>query len=263
MVRLTVTRSFGGKGTMLKHILPLLPKSKLFMEPYGGSGAVLFSREPSEIEIFNDLNSNIVALMTVLQKPELFSIFQNRVSSTYYSREASNNAKDKLKTSNLSILDRAFYFFYVNRTRRSGGEGGFQVSTVVRRGMAKNISDWLSVVDRLPEFHERIQNVTFENTDAITLIQRYDRPGSVYYLDPPYHWSTRTEARYAVDMDDAQQEYLVDVLLEIKHAKILLSGYDNSEYERLPWTKEQFNVKTVTGTNQRKDKTETLWRNYD
>ena len=85
------------------------------------------------------------------------------------------------------------------------------------------------------------------------------------YLDPPYAWSTRGSTRYKCDMSDKQQEELISVLLNLKHAKILLSGYDCKEYERLTnngWEKIKFDVKTQDGNRKAKTKTEVLWKNY-
>lgn len=47
---------YGGKQTMLKHILPLIPSHKIYTEAFCGGAAVLFAKRPSEAEIINDIN---------------------------------------------------------------------------------------------------------------------------------------------------------------------------------------------------------------
>jgi site-specific DNA-adenine methylase len=85
------------------------------------------------------------------------------------------------------------------------------------------------------------------------------------YLDPPYSWDTRTSARYAVDMNNDQQKKLIDIILGLKHAKILISGYNCPEYERMEkigMEKIEMEIKTQDGNRKPKSKIEVLWRNY-
>ena len=64
---------YGGKQTMLKHILPLIPKHRLYTEAFCGGAAVLFAKRPSEAEIINDLNMNLTVFYWMCQAcyPEL------------------------------------------------------------------------------------------------------------------------------------------------------------------------------------------------
>jgi DNA adenine methylase len=130
--------------------------------------------------------------------------------------------------------------------------------------MSKAVSDFLSAIDRLPELHDRLSKVIITNTDGIKLIEKYDNPNTLIYCDPPYHWSTRTSARYEVDMDNISQEKFIDSVIKSK-SKILISGYDCELYDKLVnngFTKHQFDVKTIDGNFERKTKVETVWKNY-
>ena len=53
----SVIRYFGGKGNGLgKTILTHFPdgyETMNYLEPFGGSGAILFSKKPSPVEIYN------------------------------------------------------------------------------------------------------------------------------------------------------------------------------------------------------------------
>jgi DNA adenine methylase len=130
--------------------------------------------------------------------------------------------------------------------------------------MSKAVSDFLSCIDRLPELHNRLSRVIVTNTNGIDLIRKYNDPKNMLYLDPPYEQSTRTGARYAVDMDREGHLDFLDAVINSR-SKILISGYDCELYETLTengFTKIKFEVKTIDGNFNPKVKTETLWKNY-
>jgi DNA adenine methylase len=130
--------------------------------------------------------------------------------------------------------------------------------------MSKAVSDFLSCIDRLPELHNRLSRVIVTNTNGIDLIRKYNDPKNMLYLDPPYEQSTRTGARYAVDMDREGHLDFLDAVINSR-SKILISGYDCELYGTLienGFTKINFEVKTIDGNFNPKVKTETLWKNY-
>lgn len=260
-------RYFGGKGTMLSELLAHFPKEyTTFVDVYGGSGTVLFNKPYCPVEVYNDLELNVYTLYKVIQDGTMFDAFRTKCELSLFSEQLSNEYRDALnRGDDLDDVTRAFYFFYINRTRRSGGEGGMSINTVVRRKISKSTSDFLSAVDRLEDFHQRMSSVIIMNRDALELIPFWDKTSTFLYLDPPYAHSTRTSARYRLDCDEEHHVKLVDVLLSLKQAKVCLSGYDNDTYKRLVeggWNKSDFDVKTVSGTNKAKTKTESVWKNY-
>ena len=176
---------------------------------------------------------------------------------------ANKEYKAKLKEE-LSMEDRAYYYFYVNRSSVNS-TGGFSVSTLVRRNLSKATSDYLSIIDGLEEYHIRLSNVVITNRDAMHIINKYDNDDVFMYLDPPYVHSTRTSARYPHDMTDEQHIELLNTVIKCK-SKILISGYDNDLYNVLVengWNKYDYEIKTRDGMNRRKTKIETLWYNYE
>ena len=264
----SLIRYFGGKGNGLCRIIyqffPAKSEYEVYVEPFGGGANLLLYKEPFGVEIYNDLEKNVYSLFKVLSNKDLFLKFREICELSYYSADLRNEYKKDLKDDKLDILERAYKFFYINRTSVNG-VGGFSVATCIRRNMSKPVSDLLSTVDDLPAFHNRLSRVVIENTDGIDLISHYDRPKVFIYADPPYAHETRTDARYTVDMNDEQQKKLIDVLLRLKHAKVLLSGYDCKEYDKLVrngWDKIKFKVKTQDGNRRPKIKTEILWKNY-
>jgi DNA adenine methylase len=264
----TPIRYFGGKGTMFKEIISYFPYKDSFntyIEPFGGSYAVgLKNPNIPNIEVYNDLEKNVYSLYKVISDKKTFKLFKEKCDLFPYSEDFRTEFKDKLKEKELDIIDRAFYFFYVNRTSHNG-IGGISQNLIVRRNMSKSVSDFLSSIDRMNELHQRISRVMILNTDGIELIKKYDRKNVFLYCDPPYHHSTRTSVRYKVDMSDEQQEQFVETVIGCKNAKILISGYDCSLYNKLTsngFTKIDFTVNTVDGKRTPKVKIESLYKNY-
>ena len=88
----------GGKGKMIKKLLPLLPRGKIYVEPYCGSAAVFFAKQPSPQEVLGDLDDRVVNFFPMLTRPEVVQAAQMAVSehslrtrrvckSTAYSRQ--------------------------------------------------------------------------------------------------------------------------------------------------------------------------------
>jgi len=255
-------RYFGSKGTFQNEILNRFPTDyDTYVEAYGGGASILFGIEDIKpVEIYNDIEENVYSLMKVLQDPKLFEEFKRLCDLTYHSRQLNEEYKKRLRESDLSMIDRAFMFFYITRTSFNG-LGGYSNPLVVRRNMSKGVSDYLSAIDRLEEYHQRLSRVQIENIDGVKLLKKHNKENVFCYLDPPYALETRTGARYKCDFTNEQQTELVDFLLETKQ-KVLLSGYRCEEYKRLEnWIVEDFEVK-VTKKGKSDSKTETLWRNY-
>jgi DNA adenine methylase len=258
---------FGGKGTMYNEIMKYFPKSNeytTYIEAFAGSFSLGLKLDPiPPIQIYNDLDQNVYSLYKVLSDPDMYRVFKEKCDLVLYSEDLRSEFKESLKRDDLPMVERAFYFFYVNRTSHNG-VGGFSKNTFIRRGMCKSISDFLSSIDRLDVLHDRLSRVIVTNTDGIELIRKYNASNVFHYCDPPYSQSTRTAARYKVDMDDNGHIDFLNAAIESK-SKILISGYDCELYDILGkngFTKVSFDVKTITGNFKPKTKTEYLYYNY-
>lgn len=262
-------RYFGGKNNMFNDIVKHFPAKgsyDTYIEPFGGSyGIGLKTQEDTPIEIYNDLERNVYSLYKVMNDKELFSEFKEKCDLCIYSEYLRNEYRLDLRTKGdeLSLVDRAFRFFYVNRTSHNG-IGGFSINNSIRRNMSKSVSDFLSTVDRMKELHQRLSKLIVTNRNGIELIERYNTENVFIYADPPYLWDTRGSARYSCDMDNDTHEDFIKACIG-SNAKILISGYDNEMYERLVengFEKIHFEVKTIDAKRSPKTKVETLWKNY-
>lgn len=258
-------RYYGGKGTMFNNIIQHFPSKEdydIYVEPFGGSYSVGLKKEPAKVEVYNDLEQNVYSLYKVLSNPIMFDVFKNKCDLILYSDDIRKEFKKLLKE-DISIEDRAFYFFYVNRTSHNG-IGGFSSNSSIRRNMSKAISDFLSCIDRLPELHNRLSRVIVSNSDGNELIRKYNDSRNLIYCDPPYEQSTRTGARYKVDMDRESHIDFLNAVIESK-SKILISGYECELYNILEengFEKINFDVNTIDTNFKPKIKTETIWKNY-
>lgn len=264
-------RYFGGKGGMFNNIIQHFPKNKdydIYIEPFGGSYSIGIKATDyylPPIEIYNDLEKNVYSLFKVFNDEEMFEKFKEKCDLCYYSEDIRRECKEQLKDETLSTLDRAFAFFYVNRSSHNG-IGGISINTCIRRNMGKHVSDMLSTIDGMYDLHQRLSRLTVLNRDGIELIKQYDRDNTFMYCDPPYVQETRGDTRYAVDMDNDAQKRFVDTVVNCKKCRLLISGYDNELYkpfEENGFKKIKFSVNTVDGVRKPKEKTEVLWKNYD
>lgn len=249
---------YGGKSYMTDIIINQFPRDyDVYVEGFGGGASVLFAKPQNGVEVYNDLNENVYALFKALSNKEAFEQLKQRMDLTPYSAQLRDEYKELL-TTNLSLCDRAYYFLCVNRMSFNG-VGGFSTTHIVRRNMSKSTSDFLSMIDKLPQIHNRLSSVIIEHRDIMELIDKYDNPNVFMYLDPPYVISERRSSqRYECDMTNEQHGALIGRLLDCK-CKWLLSGYDNAIYQPLT---DKFGKMEFKSPNSGSSAIEVLWKNY-
>jgi DNA adenine methylase len=265
--KLMTFRWYGGKYTHLSWLLPLLPRTKHFCEPFAGSGVVLLNREPSPIETLNDIDGDIVNFFRILrEKPEELI---RRLYLTPFSYEEFKRACELKREENISDVERARLFFIRAEQVRIGlaqeatpGRWAWCKLTS-RRGMAGAVSRWLSKIDNLEDLVDRLRRVQIENKPAIEVIKKYDSPETLFYCDPPYpHISRGDKNAYGYEMKDQDHRRLAEVLNSVQ-GLVALSGYRSSFMDGLyeDWTCIEAPTKTAHSVKQ--PRTEFLWVNYE
>lgn len=218
---------------MTAKLLPLMPPHRTYVEPFGGGASLLFAKEPSPVEVYNDLDTGLVHFFRVLADPALVPHLFWRCCHTPYSRTIFDDFRATWKTTD-DPVERAYRWFVVARWSFSGSFAA-SFSTVVtasRRGMAETASKWLSVLDSFGALHERIMRVQIECQDWRVILDRYDTPETLFYLDPPYVADTRKSGSYAHELTAEDHAELVQQLLALK-GMAMLSGYQSPVYEPL------------------------------
>ncbi len=231
----------------------------IYIEGFGGSASILLSKTPTPKEIYNDLSDNVYSLYKVIADEKLYKKLVDKMEILPYSEQIRREFIEDLKKKQ-SLFDRAYKFLYVNRTSFNG-VGGFSVNLLTRRGVAKSISDYIGMVEHLPEIHQRMRSVIIEHRDIMELIEKYDAPNVFFYLDPPYIQSTRSSnQKYEVEMPDEKHIEMIDLILKCK-GKFLISGYYHEIYKKLE--DNGFTRIVFESTNSNSERVESLWKNYE
>lgn len=255
----------GGKFFLATKIRALFPPHTRYVETHFGSGAVLFSGDGEGVsEYANDLDRTLADFWFVLKEtPDrmLRALWATPFSPDEFSAAMSNlTSCDRVK--------RATAFFIRNRQSRQALGRDFATPTSrLRRGMNEQVSAWLSAVEGLPAFHERLKRVEVRCQDAVSLIKELDSPETLFYCDPPYLHETRsTTGEYEHEMSKIQHEDLLKVLGGIE-GKFCLSGYRSELYDDFAtegtWRRVDFDLPNQASSAKTKErKTECVWMNY-
>lgn len=174
-------RWVGGKTLLAKEIVKLIPKKHIcYMEPFFGSGAVLFAKNRSQVEIANDTEDQLVTFFKVVKtRPdELLKWFDYVViSETEFRRVAESRPTDEIEI--------AGRFYYLNKICFSGEVTRPYFAPSVRPGGASSGRFPETLERDIRAMHERLRSVTFLCRDAIDVMNMADED-TVVYLDPPY-----------------------------------------------------------------------------
>jgi DNA adenine methylase len=256
---------YGGKFSHLDWLLPLLPQTQHYCEPFGGSAAVLLNREPMPVETYNDIDGEVVNFFRVLRdhREKLIEM----IGLTPFSREEFEIALQRDDT--IDDIERARRFFVRARQVRTGlaqtASSGRWAHCLLtsRAGMAGAVSRWLGSVEGLSEIAQRLLRVQIEHASALEVIQRYDSPETLFYCDPPYLHESRGDSKaYAYEMTDEEHCKLAAVLHQVK-GKVAISGYGSDLMFELyrDWNCLQAGERTIHSVKQ--TRVEMLWINYD
>lgn len=179
-----IIRWAGGKRRLLKHLLPLIPPHRTYVEPFGGGLAVFLAKERSQVEIINDLNRDLVNLYRCAQWH--LDALVAEVEFTLWSRA---DVLEFNEQPGITDLQRAARFLVKNRGSFAGGMTSFAVKIQSAQASRAN------VLQALRELNARLDKVTIENVSYERCLELYDRPETFFFLDPPYYGATANHYR--------------------------------------------------------------------
>ncbi|MBI2968889.1 MAG: DNA adenine methylase [Bacteroidetes bacterium] len=249
---------YGGKQTLVKRLLALIPAHDLYCEPFFGGGALFFAKPPSEIEVINDTNGEVVNFFKVVQTQ--FKELQKEIKATLHSRQLWKKARVIYENPEMfSDVKRAWAFW----TLANQGFAGLLTSWSFGKDDSKEDSVAKKREDFSKMYADRLKKVQIECNDAVRVIKLRDYKKAFFYCDPPYinthqgHYKGYTEADY---------KRLLDALSKIK-GKFILSSYPNSLLKKYI-RKHKWNIHSVTKAIAvtkltDKIKTEVMAFNYD
>ncbi len=212
----------GGKRAIAKKIISVFPKHTTYVEPFSGGAQVFFRKEPSKVEVLNDLDGEMVNFFRVCQ--------QHHEELVRYLRFmlVSREWHELLKATNpttLTDVQRAARHLYLLKNSYAGliRHLNYKCHVVQPPGLDP---------ERLPEIiaetHKRLARVQLENLPYEKVLKKFDRPDTLFYLDPPYFGLKL----YRHNLTTADFETMAVRLGQLK-AKFVLSLNDVPEVHRI------------------------------
>lgn len=218
----------GGKSKLRKTILGMIPEHTCYIELFFGAGWVYFGKEPSKIEVVNDIDKELINLFRTIKyhAPEIDRLLEYEFSGRDIFEEYKNCTLEYM-----TEIHRAIRFLYLI-TQSFGGKGNnYGYGTTTKPGQQ------IFYNDMLLKLRERLKNTYVENLSFEKIIDKYDREHSFFFCDPPYIET----CGYVNKFKEEEHGILADKLKSLK-GKFLLTINDH------PLSKElykDFNMKEV------------------
>ncbi|WP_041523587.1 DNA adenine methylase [Gilvimarinus agarilyticus] len=212
----------GGKRRLADRIFPLFPSHKCYVEPFAGGAALFFLRpNPADVEVLNDINGDLVNLYRVVQHH--LEEFVRQFKWALSSRQVFKWLQDT-RVETLTDIQRAARFYYLQQSAFGGLVEGQTYGTATTTPPGLNL---LRLEEQLSAAHLRLSSTFIEHLSWADCIKRYDRPHTLFYMDPPY-WET---AGYGVVFGFEQYEQMAKVLASLQ-GKAIISLNDHPDIRR-------------------------------
>jgi DNA adenine methylase len=247
---------FGGKNRLANRIIERIPPHGCYVEVFAGGAGVLFKKEPSQAEVLNDLDGELVTFYRVIKHHPLE--FHRQFEYCLVARDEFGRLL-KVNPDTLTDIQRACRYFYLQKNAFGGKVTGQTFGTATTGPPRFNL---FRLEQSIQGAWLRLAQVTIERLDFRELIPRYDRDHTFYFLDPPY-WQI---PGYRHDFEEQDFIDLADLLYNVK-GKFLMTINDRPEVRRIFGA---FNVETVqlkysmskVAKSRAENKTELLISNY-
>lgn len=242
----------GGKSKLAQKIVARIPSNHIcYCEPFCGAGWVFFAKQPSRVEVINDLDRELVTFWRVVQNhlEEFLRFYKYAIVS-----RAIFDLEKRKDPAGLTDIQRACRYYYLQRLSFAGKTVGRSFGTGTERPSNLNLSN---IEETLLDVHWRLERVTIECLDANECIRRYDRPTTFFFVDPPY-WNT---AGYAVPFEEKDYLALRDTLVKLQ-GRFLLTLNDLPEVRSLfkKFTIERVYLRYSAGNNRAAPETRAIER---
>jgi DNA adenine methylase len=170
----------GGKRSLAKQIIEIFPKHTTYVEAFAGGAQVLFRKEPSKVEVLNDLDGELINFFRVCQQH--YEELTRYLRFTLVSRgwfelmKATNSAS-------LTDIQRASKFFYLQKNSFAGLVRQHNFGGGVIEPPGFNPERVPALIERA---HARLARVQIESLPYEEVFKKYDRPTTLFFCDPPY-----------------------------------------------------------------------------
>lgn len=217
----------GGKIRLAPRIIERLAEMphECYVEPFMGMGGV-FLRRPykAQVEVINDISRDVITLFRVLQRH--YQAFMDMLKWQLTSRPEFQRLVDS-SPETLTDLERAARFLYIQRVAFGGKIVGRNFGTGPNNPARFDVTKLGAILE---DVHDRLTGVTIECLPYSRVIEIYDRPTTLFYLDPPY-WGC--EDNYGKNVFSPEDfERLAEQLGNIK-GRFLLSINNTPEVRKI------------------------------
>lgn len=218
----------GGKSKLRKTIIEMIPEHVCYVEPFFGAGWVYFGKQPSKVEVINDIDKELINLFKMMKYHE------SEISRLLQYEICSRNMFEDYKKSDIDLLtdiQRAIRFIYILSQSFASKGNNFGYGTTSRP------SPQIFETEHLKLIKGRLRNTHIENLSFKKIFEKYDREHTFFFCDPPYYETDGYEALFG----EKEHLQLLEVLENIV-GKFLLTINDHPQVRE--WYK-NFNIKEV------------------
>ena len=209
---------YGGKQKLAQTVISFIPDHTLYCEPFLGGAAIFFAKPPSNVEVINDTNKELINFYRVCRNR--FHDLSALVRTTLHSREDHDTAWIVYNKPHIFDEVKRAWAVWVLSTQSfiamlDGSWGYDKTDDTTTRKTTNKREEFTA------ELALRLQHAQIECADALYIIGSRDQPGAFFYCDPPYynsncgHYDGYTEEDF---------EALLKMLATIK-GKFMLSSY--------------------------------------
>ncbi|ADL52161.1 DNA adenine methylase [Clostridium cellulovorans] len=227
MLKSPITR-LGGKSRLRKNIIEIIPEHTCYVELFFGAGWVYFGKEPSKVEVINDIDKELINLFKMMKyhAPEIERMLEYEFSGRDIFEEYKN-----VTIENLTEINRAVRFLYLITQSFAGRGNNYGY------GSTRQPSQQIFHKEVLSAIKERLRNTYVENLSFEKIIDKYDSENSFFFCDPPYFET----AGYGFEFGEKEHLLLRDKLSKL-NGKFLLTINDHEKVRE--WYKD-FNIREL------------------
>jgi DNA adenine methylase len=249
----------GSKFRIADWIISYFPRHRIFLDLFGGSAALLLKKPRSEIEVYNDLDGEIVNLLKVVR--DRGKELVQKLWLTPYARDEFKASfipsKNPLEQARRTVV-RSFQGYGGNcSTAKEGTKATVNSFRIAYKHGNRPQVTWANLPENFLTINERLKGVCIENLDFRKAVKRYSQDDALIYADPPYLAETRDYGDdYRHEMSEQDHVELAELLNERK-GPVVISGYHSKLYEKLykGWVCKERSTRCVSN----KKRIEVIW----
>jgi site-specific DNA-adenine methylase len=207
-VEKTIWGSPAGKKRLADRLVAMLPAHKTYVEPFAGSAAVLFAKEPSEVEVINDADLEIADAYRLIKKLTPEGLAKLKKLPWVGDEKTFKRLLDVEPEDDVERLHRFLYLTHFSYGKMRGKSFSPTVVGVEA-----------TTIKRIEKFAPRLKKVKVYGGDYEKVVRKYDGKDTVFFLDPPY-------PGYNVDVGESEfdEERFFKLLKSLKGRFLITYG---------------------------------------